>query len=119
VATDGLSWLQFAYWVAPGESRKFPTTNKISSKVMLHPSTNHGSVEAAGGNGRPVWPSCSPEKVIWMVAGLLGAPWVNPGLQVVFKVLPAAGAQLGSKPALTFVLLFPPQAHAASMSRIA
>jgi hypothetical protein len=55
-----------------------------------------------------------------MVVGLLGAVWVNPGLQVVFKVLPAAGEQLGSKPALTFVLFFPPQAQAhASRSRIA
>jgi hypothetical protein len=87
---------------------------------MLHPSTNHGSVMAlAGGNGRPNWPSVSPEKVTWMVVALLGAVCVNPGSQVVFKTVPAAGEHLGSKPALTFVLFFPPQAAHASRSRIA
>jgi hypothetical protein len=83
---------------------------------MLHPSTNHGSVGAAGlagGKGKPVWPNVSPEKVTWMVSFVL-VLWVKPGLQEVFKALPEAGEHPGSKPALTFVVLLPPQAHASA-----
>jgi hypothetical protein len=39
-------------------------------------------------------------------------------LQLAFKALPEAGEHPGSKPALTFVVLLPPQAHA-SASEIA
>jgi hypothetical protein len=39
-------------------------------------------------------------------------------LQEAFKALPEAGEHPGSKPALTFVVLLPPQAHA-SASEIA
>ena len=37
---------------------------------------------------------------------------MNPGLQLVLSVFPDAGVQLGSNPALGFVLLLPPQAAA-------
>src|SRR5258705_4944938 len=77
-----------ADWVAPGDSRKLPTTTSNSSKAMFQPSTNTGSPALTGWNGRPCTPSVSPEHGTSIHPGLLGAVLVETRSQRLLKVMP-------------------------------